>query len=167
MWAFLIKICPLLSEPQGQFQSNLTQSILGCWDSSLLKVYAKVFWATLNIRSGLPNEHTRLNQILSDQTAWCKKGKTLKNAELWKSFSFLRLLSRRLKWAFLITICQLYVVVKFLHFLNLLQNHWANCNQTWYKASLGKGDSNFFKWRTMPFTKWRYLGNYKNKLTTF
>jgi hypothetical protein len=26
----------------------------------------------------------------------------------------------------------------------LLQNHRANFNQTWYKSSLGKGDSNFF-----------------------
>ena len=27
----------------------------------------------------------------------------------------------------------------------LLQNHWANFNQTWHKASLGEGDSSLFK----------------------
>ena len=27
----------------------------------------------------------------------------------------------------------------------LLQNHWANFSQTWYNASLGEGDSSFFK----------------------
>ena len=27
---------------------------------------------------------------------------------------------------------------------NLLQNHWANFNQIWYKASLGEGDSSLF-----------------------
>ena len=25
-------------------------------------------------------------------------------------------------------------------FVNLLQNHWANFNKTWHKASLGKGN---------------------------
>ena len=47
--------------------------------------------------------------------------------------SFLDHLNRRLKWAFLIKICP---VVYFLHFHLLLQNHWANFNQTWHKASL-------------------------------
>ena len=27
----------------------------------------------------------------------------------------------------------------------LLQNHWANFNQTWHQASLGDGDSSPFK----------------------
>ena len=61
-------------------------------------------------------------------------------------------LSRRLKWAFLIKICPLSVVVvdvvigvgvvvNFSHFHLLLQNHWANFNQTWHKVSLGEEDS--------------------------
>ena len=70
-------------------------------------------------------------------------------------------LSRRLKWTFLIKICSLsvvvvehvVVVVNFSHFHFLLQNHWANFNQTWHKASLGKGDSSLFKWRAPPFSK--------------
>ena len=33
--------------------------------------------------------------------------------------------------------------VNFSHFHLLLQNHWANFNQTWHKASLGVGDSSF------------------------
>ena len=59
---------------------------------------------------------------------------------------FLGHLSRMLKWAFLSTICSLSVVVvvvvvifvNFSHF-PLLQNHWANFNQTWHKASLDEG----------------------------
>ena len=37
----------------------------------------------------------------------------------------------------------------------LLQNHWANFNQTWHKASLCEGDINLFKWRAPPFSKGR------------
>ena len=33
----------------------------------------------------------------------------------------------------------------------LLQNHCANFNQTWYKASLGEGNLILFKWMTIPF----------------
>ena len=35
--------------------------------------------------------------------------------------------------------------VNFSHFHLLLQNHWANFNQTWHKASLGEGDASLFK----------------------
>jgi hypothetical protein len=35
-------------------------------------------------------------------------------------------------------------VCKPLHFLLLLQNHWANFNQTWHKSSMGGGDSKLF-----------------------
>ena len=74
-----------------------------------------------------------------------------------RPITFLAHLSRRLKWAFLIKICPLSVVVivNFSHFHLLLQNHWANFNQTWHKASLGEGDSSLFKWRTPPFSKER------------
>ena len=44
--------------------------------------------------------------------------------------------------------------VNFLHF-RLLQNQWANINQTWHKASLDKEDSSLFKQRVTPFTKGR------------
>ena len=56
--------------------------------------------------------------------------------------TFLAHLSWRFKWAFLIKICPLsiVVVVNFSHFHLLLQNHLANFNQTWHKASLGEGD---------------------------
>ena len=37
------------------------------------------------------------------------------------------------------------VVVNFSHFHVLLQNHWANFNQTWHKTSLGEGNSSLFK----------------------
>ena len=73
--------------------------------------------------------------------------------------TFLAHLSRRLKWAFLIKICPLSVVVvvvvvvvfvvNFSHFHLLLQNHSANFKQTWHKTSLAKRDSNLFKWRAL------------------
>ena len=78
--------------------------------------------------------------------------------------SFLAHLNRRLKWAFLIKICPLsvvvvvvvgvvVVVVNFSHFHLLLQNHWDNFNQTWHKVFLGEGDLSLFKWRAPPFSK--------------
>ena len=78
------------------------------------------------------------------------------------SKTFLANLSRRLKWAFLIkkfslsvVVVVVVVVVNFAHFHLLLQKHWANFNQTWPTASLGKGDSSLFKWRPPPFSKGR------------
>ena len=35
--------------------------------------------------------------------------------------------------------------VNFSHFQLLLNNHWANFNQSWHKASLGKGNSKLLK----------------------
>ena len=72
-------------------------------------------------------------------------------------FFFLAQLSWKLKWAFLIACCLSSVCqsVNFSHFQLLLQNHWANFNQTWHKASEGKGDSSLFKWRATPNSKGR------------
>ena len=56
--------------------------------------------------------------------------------------------------------------IKFSHFHLLLQNHWANFNQTWYMAYLGKVDSILFKWRSTSFSKGRELWNSKNTLKT-
>ena len=82
--------------------------------------------------------------------------------------AFLAHLSQRLKWSFLINICPLSVVVvvdvNFSHFHLLLQNHWANFNQTWHKASLEEGDSYLFKKRGPPFYKGRQLKNSENTL---
>ena len=75
--------------------------------------------------------------------------------------NFLVHLSWKLKWAFLITcrpssVClSLRPFVNFSHFHLLLQNHWANFNQTWHKASLGEGDSSLFEWRVPSFSKLR------------
>ena len=49
----------------------------------------------------------------------------------------------------------------------LLQNHWANFNQSWHKASLGKGNLIMFKWRSMPFLKGIYRGNGDNQFSNF
>jgi hypothetical protein len=46
-------------------------------------------------------------------------------------------------------------VCKLLYFRLLLQNRWANFNQTWYKSSLWKGDSSLFKWRGLSLSKGR------------
>jgi hypothetical protein len=45
--------------------------------------------------------------------------------------------------------------VRLLHFLLLLHNRWANFNQSWHKSSLGKGDSELYKWWTTPLPKGR------------
>ena len=34
----------------------------------------------------------------------------------------------------------------------LLQNYWANSNQTWHKSSLGQGYIRLFKWRAPPLS---------------
>ena len=41
-------------------------------------------------------------------------------------------------------------------FKNLLNNHWANYNQTCHSASSGEGYSSLFKWRTIQFSLSRY-----------
>ena len=92
---------------------------------------------------------------------WLGHFKISAHCHYYHHLTFLAHLSRRLKWAFLIKICPLsvvvvvVVVVNFSHFHLLLQNHWANFNQTCHKASLGEGDSSLFKWRAPPFSKGR------------
>ena len=84
-------------------------------------------------------------------------GKTLYEDQSCVIECLLAHLSWKLKWAFLIT-CRPSSVcpsVNFSHFHLLLQNHWANFNQTWHKASLGEGDSSLIKWRAPPFSKGR------------
>ena len=73
-------------------------------------------------------------------------------------FDFLAKLSQKLKWVFLIKISPLSVfvivaVVNISHFHLLLQNHWANFNKTWHKASLDKEDSSLFIWRAHRFLR--------------
>jgi hypothetical protein len=76
--------------------------------------------------------------------------------------AFLAHLSWKLKWAILIAFCPSSVrpsvclsVCKLLHFRLLLQNQWANFNQTWHKSSLVGGLPSLFKWRGSPFSKGR------------
>ena len=77
-------------------------------------------------------------------------------------------LSRNLKWACLIKICQLSVfVVNFSHFHFLLQNHWIYFNQTWHKPSIAEQNSSLFKWRVSSFSRGRWYWNSKNTLTKF
>jgi hypothetical protein len=71
-------------------------------------------------------------------------------------------LSWKRKWAFLIAFCPSSVCpsvwrlsVSLFHFQLLLQNRWANFNQSWHKSFLGKEDSELNKWRTTPFPKGR------------
>jgi hypothetical protein len=52
-------------------------------------------------------------------------------------------------------------------FQNLLQNHSAILNETWYKSSLGRGNLNLFKLRSSSSskTKWqKWVGSFKNLL---
>ena len=76
--------------------------------------------------------------------------KTLSNQSIILIHLFLTVLYRGFLRAFMITICPLSTIVVVVvancpHILLLLQNHWANFNQTWHKASLGEGDSSLFK----------------------
>ena len=41
------------------------------------------------------------------------------------------------------------------HLHLLLQNYWANLNQTWHKVSFGRGNSNVFKQSVPPFSNGR------------
>jgi hypothetical protein len=61
---------------------------------------------------------------------------------IWYGAQFLAHLSWKLKWAILIARCPSSVcpsVCKLLHFRLLLQNHWANFNQTWQIILGGRG----------------------------
>ena len=51
-----------------------------------------------------------------------------------------------------LSVCQ---SVNISHFHLLLQNPWANFNQTLHKASISGGDSSLYKWRTTSFSKGR------------
>ena len=76
--------------------------------------------------------------------------------QFWVKIKYLNILAHLSLWAFLVKICPLSVivvvvgdVVKFSIFHLLLQNHWANFNQTLHNASLG----GLFKWRTPSFSR--------------
>ena len=65
------------------------------------------------------------------------------------------------------------VVVNFLNFYLLLQNHWANFNQTWHKASSGEGDSSCLNEGSRgPFPRghnyeiWKNFDEIKKKLSS-
>ena len=72
--------------------------------------------------------------------------------------------------------------VNFSHFHLLLQNHWADFNQTWYKAPLGEGNSSLTKFKKSSCPKplrqfqpnleynilgWRGLNLFKWRVTPF
>jgi hypothetical protein len=99
-------------------------------------------------------------------TSWRRKSTISKIIYHWQYYCFhfefvppfLAHLSWKLKWAILITFCPSSVclsVCKLLHFRLLLQNRWANFNQTWHKLSLGGGDSSLFKRRGLSLSKGR------------
>ena len=74
------------------------------------------------------------------------------------SLSFLAHLSRRSKFVrcpVVVVVVVVAVVVNFLRFHLLLQNHWANFSQSWHKSYLGKGNLKLFKWRALLFSKGR------------
>ena len=65
------------------------------------------------------------------------------------------------------------VVVNFLNFYLLLQNHWANFNQTWHKASSGEGNSSCLNEGSRgPFPRghnyeiWKNVDEIKKKLSS-
>ena len=90
--------------------------------------------------------------------------------------SILAKLSWKLKWAFLFARrpsvrLSVLLSVNFSHFFLLLQNHWANFNQIWRRASLGNWDSKLFKSFSMgndnkiAKTHWQNLTIYSSRTT--
>ena len=119
---------------------------------------------------------------MSEEQIWCvwtiaiSKLKVVKQVIM--NGAFLAHLNRRLKWAFLIKICPLsvvvivvvfvFIVLNFSHFDLLLQNQWANFNQTWHELIL--------MWRGFKFVQmkghalfqveiitelWKYIDKFK------
>ena len=95
-----------------------------------------------------------------------------------KSFNILAHLSWKLKWAFLITCCLMSVclsvclsvrppVCKLFTFLSSYPEPLGKFQPNLTQSIPGWRDSSLFKWRATPFPKRRWLGNNKNKLTTF
>ena len=71
----------------------------------------------------------------------------------WRGFKFVQMKGPALFQGEIITQIVKNRLTKFKNLL--LQNHWANFNQTWHKASVGEGDSCLFKRRAPPFIKGR------------
>ena len=126
----------------------------------------RIFWSFFYQQNRLAEKRIELlgllSQLMSEQESRREelRKRLVTNYTALLQTHFLAHHSQRLKWAFLIKICPLtvvvvVVVVNFSPFHLLLQNHWANFNQTWHKASLGDGDSSLFKWRAPSFSKGR------------
>ena len=139
-------------EPHSQFQPNLAQSILG-WQGFkfdqmkgpvlvqgeiIMKEQKYIDEIKKNVL--LQNHMTNFNQ--TGHKAFLGEG----NSSLikWRAqpFSKGRLLGNNKN--------------TLMKFKNLLNNHWANYNQTCHSASSGEGYSSLFKWRTIQFSLSRY-----------
>ena len=119
-------------EPLGQFQPNLAQSILW-WRGfkfaqmkglTLPKIFFSRTTGPISAKLGTKYSLMKGIQICSNEGPYPSQ--------------------RGDNWEIIILNKQLFKNL-------LLQNHWANFNQTWLWASLGEGDSSFFKWWTNKF----------------
>ena len=124
--------------------------VLSIWQTCNFQIWWKVFITFLTMHAQLWLFYVHLNIFKS----WYK-ATVFSSPELKAQVSFSDHLSS--------VVCPSVCLCKFSHFHLLLQNHWANFNQTWHKVSEGEGDSRLFKWRPRP----SQLGINKNKLTTF
>ena len=80
---------------------------------------------------------------LSEELRFLKKKNDIQVFRCFRIFlaHFLAHLNLKLKWAsYSDRLFSVRLYVNFSHNHHLLQNHWANFNQTWHKASSGEGE---------------------------
>ena len=111
--------------------------VLSIWQTCNFQIWWKVFITFLTMHAQLWLFYVHLNIFKS----WYK-ATVFSSPELKAQVSFSDHLSS--------VVCPSVCLCKFSHFHLLLQNHWANFNQTWHKVSEGEGDSRLFKWRPRP-----------------
>ena len=141
---------------------NLTGWLFGRWDNGISSstengsisyiqkaVYSVnqiVFWCS---QKGHSLKEQRGTSIMWRTSFWHKQLKLLfSSPELKAQVSF----SNHLSSVVCLSVrSSVRPFVNFSYFRFFFQNHWANFNQTWHKASLIVGDSGLFKGRPCPF----------------
>ena len=134
-------------EPLSQFQPNLAESILGSRGFKFVQMKGPALFQgeivmkkrkyNDEIKKSSPEPLSQFQPILAQIIL------------RWRGFKFVLMKGPAL--------FQGEIVMSSKHTLTklknpILQNHCANINQTWHKASLGEGDSSLCKWRTNKFS---------------
>ena len=136
----------------------------GTWIKLMQKILTFMkYWVILKI---CPLKKMSSTEIKSPHRKWFPRRKWVSCDSIQKhliSFSFISCTELKAQVNFSDRLS--YVNISQFH--PLLQSHWANFNQSWHKASLGKGNLIMFKWRSTPFLKGIYRGNGDNAFSNF